>query len=370
MAVHHVIGGDDRGTFLDCRRAWDLSARERRNLEPARPTTPLDVQRAVREALAVYYFPGMWDWTPAIVLPLVRKAYTDSVTAQRARYLAAHELTALPPGLAATTAQLVDLGLATVEAYASWAPEVDDFAPIQVLAEFDVQVPDPRSGDRELVVGAQAVRYRDRADLVVMDADNRYWLLEHRFVDAEWPVVETVLRDDRCLSWCWTWEHDNPGQHVQGTIYNELRVATASDSPVGPAPTSGARSTVAQNITEISLLGVSAPEYDLRIRFGEGFRRLDVPRRHHEVRACGTRLAEQIAEMIDDRTNVYPNPSTTRCGRCAFLAPCLALDAGEDSGTLLAESYRPRQHATRAGTLGARTWSLGRGAAPPMPDGP
>lgn len=363
MALHHVIAAQDRATYLDCRRAWDLSARERRNLEPALPASVLDVQRAVREALAVYYFPGMWDWQPPVVLPLVRQAFTNSVAAQRARYLCAHGRTELAPGEARAFAEQAQAGLATVEAYTGWAPTVDEFTPIQVLAELDVQIPDPRAPDRELAVGSRAVRYRDRADVLAMDAENGYWMLEHRFVDGAWPDLDALIRDDRAMSWCWAWEHDNPGLHVQGTIYNELH--RGGSAIVAPPP--GPRSTVAQNRTDGTWLPV-APEYDLQVRFGEGFRRVQVPRRAAEIAAGGERLAEQIAEMIDERTRIYPNPATARCEPCAFRSPCMTLDAsdsGDEAEELLARSYRPRDHETRGGTLGGRTWSLGRGAAPP-----
>jgi hypothetical protein len=61
----------ERASFLRCRRQWDFQAGMRQNLEPRhRPTAP-DLDRAVRDALAVYYFPGMWDWDRRVRLPLV-----------------------------------------------------------------------------------------------------------------------------------------------------------------------------------------------------------------------------------------------------------------------------------------------------------
>src|SRR6185503_8710767 len=60
----------ERASFLRCGRRWDIAAgmrpniqqNMRPNLEPAnRPAAP-DLDRAIRDALAAYYFPGMWDW--------------------------------------------------------------------------------------------------------------------------------------------------------------------------------------------------------------------------------------------------------------------------------------------------------------------
>jgi hypothetical protein len=49
-----VLTAADRAAFKTCRRAWDLAARERRNLEPIVAAGSLDVDRVMRDALAVY----------------------------------------------------------------------------------------------------------------------------------------------------------------------------------------------------------------------------------------------------------------------------------------------------------------------------
>jgi hypothetical protein len=73
----------DRAAFKRCRRQWDFGARERQNLEPVAVPAGPDLDLAVRDALAVYYFP---------------------------------------------------------------------FSPIQVECAFEVNLPDPAGGDRELVL--------------------------------------------------------------------------------------------------------------------------------------------------------------------------------------------------------------------------
>ena len=72
----------DRGAFKRCRRQWDFGARERQGYEPARPAPALDLDLAVRDALAVYYFPGMWDWQRSVVLPLVLQGLARSMGRQ------------------------------------------------------------------------------------------------------------------------------------------------------------------------------------------------------------------------------------------------------------------------------------------------
>jgi len=107
------------------------------------------VDRALHDALAVYYFPGMWDWDPAIVLPIVYQAFERSVREQCAgRDLDAGQLAAVQDAR----------GL--LEQYALWAPAVDRFAPIRVACDVDVQVPDPGDPATGIVTpGGGAVRY-------------------------------------------------------------------------------------------------------------------------------------------------------------------------------------------------------------------
>lgn len=57
-----VITAADRRAFKRCRRAWDLGSRLRQGWEPDVELTDVDVGDAVRAALAVWYFPGMWEW--------------------------------------------------------------------------------------------------------------------------------------------------------------------------------------------------------------------------------------------------------------------------------------------------------------------
>ena len=95
----------ERASFLCCGRPWDSSAGMRQNLEPAnRPAAP-DLDRAIRDALAVYYFPGMWDWDNGVRLPLVGQELDRTLTGE-----ARAEARAL------------------IDRYIRWAPSLDRFA--------------------------------------------------------------------------------------------------------------------------------------------------------------------------------------------------------------------------------------------------
>lgn len=432
--MDYVIQPPDRELFKRCRRAWDFGARTRRNLEPGgaadlpaadRPAAdPSDadprgrdtrrvVDRALRDALAVYYFPGMWDWQPMVVLPLVFQAFDRSVSEQ----CAGRELGS---GLRAAIGGARRL----LERYTAWAPSVDRFAPIRVASDVDVQVPDPRSPAEGLAVegglGGGAVRYSDRVDLLVIDEHNAYWALTHRVVRGGLPDTDQLLLDEQCLAWCWAFELSYPGMRLAGTIYNELRAGGAdpdgadlgSDDPAGRDPGgrdpggdrgsgdpgsrdrgSGDRDSgdpggpgeAAWGAAEGSAPGRSVvsqhrqayappttarepPPGSPRIsqRQDGPFRRTQIRRGRSEIAEFGTRLGLQALDMIDPALRLYPNPGPRTCAECAYRAPCIAVNEGADVEAVIAASYRPRPaEPPEEGRLGGSTWSVGRGAAPP-----
>jgi len=99
---------------------------------------------------------------------------------------------------------------------------------------------------------------------------------------------------------------------------------------------------------------------------GEMFRRTRVPR----TRAASTISAAvspvEALEMLDAALALYPTPAPEHCAACHFRAPCLAMNEGADAEAILTETYRVRPpEAPGEGRLGAVTWSMSRGAAPP-----
>jgi hypothetical protein len=335
--MSYDIWSEDRALFQRCRRAWDLGARARRDLVPVEPPPRLDLGDAVRAALAVYYFPGMWDWDGAIVLPLVRQAFRDAMAEQRAR---------LPSAWARRWSDSVALGERVLESYFSWAPDVDDFAPVRVATDLDVQIPDPDAPGRDLVTpGGWPIRFRTRLDLLAIDADNAYWMVEHELVRSGWPDLDELLLDERALSWCWACQQAYPGLRVAGTIHNELRVDAAYPEGIGGGL--GMRGRVRQHdraydppIGRSAAPPTAGPK--VRQRGGSAFRRTRIRREQAELASFGDRLACQAREMTDPALRLYPSPSPGNCRRCAFRPPCIGLNEGGELAALLAGGYRRR----------------------------
>jgi hypothetical protein len=212
-----VLTPADRMAFKTCRRAWDLAARERRNLEPIAGIGSLDVDRAIRDALAVYYFPGMWDWARAVVVPLVGQALDKALADQRARLGPG-----LPPGFdrqARATRQLL-------AAYVEWAPGIERLAPVLVEVAYAANLSDPQRADSALFTSSgEHVSYQGRLDLLGVDEHDAYWIMRHRVV-REWTPLGTLMRDEEAVAACWAWQEYYIGMEIAGTIHNEMRLPT------------------------------------------------------------------------------------------------------------------------------------------------
>jgi hypothetical protein len=364
MAYRFTAG--DRAAFKRCRRQWDFAARERQNLEPVEAPAGPDLDLAVRDALAVYYFPGMWDWQRSVVLPLVLQGFARS----RGRQAAAPEVEAM------------------LRRYFEWAPAVDRFSPIKVECIFEVNLPDPAGGDQELVLDdGRPIRYQGRVDLLAGDEHDRYWVVAHRVVDRFGPADDLLL-DEELVAAGWAMERFFPGMRVAGTVHNELlRPAgpgwAGSHRPPEAAPRRARRGLRRRRHQrglpqhEASGGGRSLPYARRGARprpadpaevssEGDGeFRRTRILRAPAELASMGARVAAEALDMVDPELRPYPSPAPEHCGGCRFVAPCLAVERG-DVQAVLGAGYRDRgPERVEPGRLGSATWGTGRGAAPP-----
>jgi hypothetical protein len=371
-----LLTPEDRAAFTRCRRQWDLGARARRNLEPMATVEPLNVDRALRHALAVYYFPGMWDWSRAIVVPLVVKALNEALARE-----AAHVGADRTPGFD----DRAESARSLLAAYVEWAPTVERLSPVLIDVDYEVDLPDPdRPEDGLFASNGEHIRYRGRADEVAVDEHDAYWIVRHRVV-RDWTPLDALVRDEEAGAACWAWERFYIGMEIAGTIHNEMRLPTAAERGRAPAarPGDGAdleRGGIPQHdgsgggrsIPQHRRLYARASEPLAPERIvhdtGPWFRRTWIRRTRPEVRQAGHQLAIQAREMFAADLAIYPSPSDSACRRCAFAAPCLALYEGREveAEAVLSSSYRAKEHADLVeGRLGGVSWSVGRGAAPP-----
>ncbi|HEV7862050.1 MAG TPA: hypothetical protein VGR20_05090, partial [Acidimicrobiia bacterium] len=336
MATECVIRPWERQLFLRCRRAWDLGALERQGFEPALPAQVVDLDQAVKDALAVYYFPGMWDWNRAIVAPLATEAFSKAMRTSRQNFEAATGA-ALDEDASARWDAEMAAGQRLLPAYYAWAADIDTWSTVQVETLFDVTVPEP--GDPEtglLAEDGRGVLYRVRIDLVVVDDDGKYWLVEHRLRRDGFAELDDLLLDDVALTRSWSWELGFLAT-VAGTIHNELRLPGPDEpGPDDPGPLSVGPA--GPDDVEVIDLGTRLVQRES----GIWFRRTVIPRPRPEIESAGEWVAEESRRMTRAGLECYPTPALSTCTPCEFQAPCRALMEGENPEPVLAEAYRAR----------------------------
>jgi hypothetical protein len=355
--VDYRITPDDRAMFKRCRRQWDFASPRRRGLEPANSLGSTSLPTAFKEALAVYYYPGTWDWQHQLKQSLVHKALQRSL-----------ENTDAADELAKAT-RLIDR-------YDEWAVTVDDFAPVKIDHDVSALVRDPADPEQGLLTPDGAgVTYTCRVDLLAVDAADEYWVVCHRIVD-DWSPVEELLFDEEMTAACWAWEQDYIGMEIAGTIHNEVRLGAAPEVSAGESSVAVGVTPVAQH--EASGGGRSIPQHvrlsaretrpgaDDRVqrRTAGLVCRTRIRRGRDEIVASGGLLALEAVEMAGAPAT-YPSPGR-HCVSCKFAAPCLAMFEGTDPGPVLAAGFRRRlDESEQKPRLGQATWGFGRGAAPP-----
>ena len=345
---------DDRARFKRCLRQWDFASR--RGLEPIANVDPV-LPAVIKDALAVYYYPGTWDWQPELRQSLVHKALARALN-----------------GVGAAGAAL-PAAVALLDAYDALASTVDDFAPVRIGHDVSGLVPDPRDAERGLTTpDGSAVIYTCRIDLLAVDAADEYWVVRHQVLD-EFQELDALIGDEATVAACWAWEQEYLGMEISGTIHNQVRLTGPLDPPA--AESTGKRARVLQS--EPSGGGRAIPQHRrLSARtsrsdetahveqFTAGLlRRTRIRRSRAEIGAVGMLIGAEAIQMNSEPA-ITPT-FAAHCQTCEFRAPCLVLVEGSDPEPMLAAKYRrrPAQDQSKP-RLGQSTWGFGRGAAPPQ----
>jgi hypothetical protein len=356
--VDYRISPDERRRFKRCRRQWDFASPHRRDLSPVATRETSSLARAFRDALAVYYYPGTWDWQHELKQSLVHKAMHRTL----ADVGDVHNL---------------ERGASLLDVYDAWACTVDDFAPVKIEHDVVALVRDPTDPEQGLrTANGQGVSYTCRVDMLAVDSSDEYWVVRHQVVD-DWQPVEELVLDEEAVAACWAWEQDYIGMTVAGTVHNEVRLDGAIGPPTAQQTAFERPQPVAQH--EASGGGRSIPQHVRAVARGSRpqserieqrtvgmLRRTRIRRGRAEVAAVGSMMATEAIEMTSTPV-IYPSTGP-HCAACEFRWPCQSLFEGADPEPLLASHFvrgsgavqqkdRPR--------LGQATWGFGRGAAPP-----
>ncbi|MDT5210464.1 MAG: hypothetical protein QOF67_2879 [Mycobacterium sp.] len=347
--VNFQIDPQQRERFKRCRRQWDFASR--RGLEPVEAAGSA-LPTAIKDALAVYYYPGTWDWQHDLKQSLVHKAVERSLND-------------------AAAGTLIEAATVLLDCYDAWASTIDDFAPVKIGHDVAGLLTDPAAPDRGLLApNGSGVVYMCRVDLVAVDAADDYWVVRHQIVD-DWQDQDALVRDEEAIAACWAWEQDYVGMQIVGTIHNEVRIGGPLDLPAAGRT----RQRVAQHegsgggrsIPQHQRVSARASRIDVASRVDQHIagpiRRTRIRRTREEIAAAGRQLAAEARDMAFEPA-IYPSPAA-HCSVCEFAAPCLVLFAGGDPEPTLEARFRQRPvNARPRPRLGQATWGFGRGAAP------
>lgn len=361
--MEDAVREDERTAFKRCRRQWDLGARSRQNLEALRPRQLYDLERAVHDALALWYFPGMWEWDRSLVLRFALEGFEKSMRTQLEASAARTQVTAEQEMAWGADRER---GRQMLEHYFQWAPAVDAFTPVRVDTDFDVNVPEPGTPGFDLVGPRGPIHYKGRVDLLVVDAFDAYWIVDHRVVDGGWEDLDQLLLDERGVGACWAWEIFYYGMQIAGTIHNELRLDASAPAPPAGRATGMPAAEGLSGRRRLYMQAAKLPDERVSVTGNDAFRRTRITRSRAELAACGVQIATEVRDMTSPTLAVYPHPSPAHCPSCAYQEPCRAMNQGVDPGPILARDFADRgPEEVEEGRLGAVTWSMNRGARPP-----
>jgi hypothetical protein len=351
------ITENDRAQFKRCRRQWDFASPHRRGLAPVGAVDG-GLTASLKDALAVYYYPGTWDWPHELKQSLVHKALKRALDD-------GGETHALEPATA------------LLDSYDAWAITVDDFAPVKIDHDVQALVPDPRDPERGLTTpDGSAVIYTCRIDLLAIDAADEYWVVRHQVVD-DWQESEALIRDEAAVAACWVWEQEYLGMEISGTIHNEVRISGPLDPPATDRSATGTSQRVRQS--EPSGGGRAIPQHRRLLartartndtnrveqRTAGLLRRTHIRRSRAEISLVPVFIGAEAIDMTNSPA-IYPT-FAPHCQMCEFSSPCLALIEGIDAETILAQRFRRQStEDSPKPRLGQSTWGFGRGAAPPQ----
>lgn len=328
-----IIRTSDRQYFKRCRELWNYTSKIRMNYEPIYGIAALDFGSAIHEGFAAYYNPLFWGM-PTVQKEMAIKAFL--------KYLHAVEQKVKmgPLDFERDYNEQRQLGLDMLQHYFSWAPQHDNFTPIFVEVEFEVEIPG---------TFPNYIVYQGRIDMIVEDELGHYWIVDHKTAQ-QFQGTDWLALDDQCSSYAWAIQKQL-GLDVYGVIYNQIRKKAPKPPQILK---SGALSMNKQQDTTYDLFmqaindgGYNKEAYEdflsfLRANPKEFIRRPRVTYTPKQLQLVERRIQDEAFTMLNNPA-IYPTPSPFNCNGCSFFRPCLAKQEGSDENLILEELYQIRK---------------------------
>jgi hypothetical protein len=363
--IKRIIRTSDRGTFLQCRLKWHFSSKIRLNLEPLRNNFYYDFGTAWHHALRMWYDPVAWGAAKAELRVEAGKLAFKN-------YLAEQRVTYINRGIDSQEMDeefdaAIKLGPAMLDNYAKWSLANDDFTPIMVEKEFEVQigcwfmggfVALPDGWESCTKEQCTPVVYQGRIDALLEDYLGNYWIGEWKSADKAPGNTRWLQMDPQSGSYIWALRK-KLGLNIKGVH----RVTTIKRAPQPPRLLKNNQLSVDKTqLTNVELFKESMRQRHELIPItnaeGEKYReyleflasenapqfiyRDVVPRNERQIENIGRWIEADAREMFDD-PEIKPTPTMMNCNGCAYYNLSLAWQEGSDWEFLANSEYVVRE---------------------------
>lgn len=263
-----------------------------------------------------------------------------------------------------------DLGIGMMEFYKEYAKREDDFECVAAESSFSIPLEFEAVEIREQSPNygkKLEVHLRGKRDAIIHYPDRKNPLLQyavHDYKTAAKVDEDYFLKlenDPQCTTYVVATvkeaeQHDLPWTTVQEVLYTALRKVYPKPPNLTsrgfPSLDRSKESTTAQMFNEcIQNEGLvdwfhndekAQNYYDYLLAEGDKvfIQRDQAIRNPHQIKVAYEELQMVAKEMLNPKVHVYKHPSgMSYCTRCAFRAPCLAVDDGSDWQGMLAQDY-------------------------------
>ena len=358
--ITHEIHTSERRSFRGCRRRWRWVFVN--NYYPPTTVRPLEFGVAFHAAMEVIFNPTTWRFPNEGLRALAEKTFVEYCERQRKAYLRAIDEYCLTPEEEENYDDRISLGRGMIQYFCTrQLPEIKkEYVPTHVEVSFDVPLYDEKGN--HLLCKCKACRrsfaragggtwfgnpvvYSGRVDLVVHDMQGGYWLWDWKTATQLSDTEMYLELDDQVASYVWALRK-KMGLNIRGFIYHEQRKAFPEPPNENKTTRLGRKFSVnANQATDYETYMDTVSTYDkdayeaglyddfLEYLKKEGivfYRKFTIYKSDVQLDNVGTDLTAEALDMIDPHTRIYPQPGRFSCSNCAFQAPCLSKNSGQD----------------------------------------
>lgn len=376
----HCIHSSERRSFRSCRQRWYWNFVS--GYVPQEMPKPLEMGIAFHEGMEQIYEPSRWDDTSdQEKLDAGIARFTEVCEKQKARFLKVTGQTKLNQAYGDDYQERIDLGIGMMTHYMKEVhPSADKwFKPVavEVAIATDLYYPDvpmvhrlgktpgdvmrcynsPNCG--QIHDDGAPVTLNGRVDALLEDlAYGGYYVADWKTAAQLIVHGEFLQLDDQITSYCGALQHDF-NLDIRGFMYAEFKKAfpqplkkltrlqqgrklsTAKDQPTTYA-------VALESIMDIDPEGHEAGFYDDYLAELQGphapkfHQRFPVVQSNTKLKNVLVNVATEALDITNPELLIYTAASKNNCGACAYQAPCLGKQNGEDYQYTLKSAFRKR----------------------------